>query len=193
MEAGPFLRPLRSDWLEITTLYRDFNGYPSSERNDFRSHLRDYTKLIIDKEWPAQQRGKIIDDGTLLISELQNRIMAIEPRTEGQKIVRAEAFAAFNQMVAARHQRVEAVDMGMPSVLWAVVLIGAVISICCSYCFQIQNITVHAVMTAGLAAMIGLLIFMIASMDHTNLGEVSVPADSDKLILERLMPIAQVR
>ncbi len=48
-------------------------------------------------------------------------------------------------------------------------------------------------LTTGLAATIGLLIFLIASMDHPYLGEVSVPSDSYKLLLERVMPIAQVR
>lgn len=177
----------------ITTLYRDFNGYPPPERDDLRTRLRDYTRLIIEQEWPAQQRGQIVDDGTKLITDLQNQLMAFEPKTEGQKIVHSEAFAAFNRMVSSRRQRVEAVSVGIPGVLWAVVLIGAAISIMCSYFFQIQDIKVHAIMTSGLAATIGLLVFLIASMDHPYLGEVSVPADAYKLLLERVMPMAQVR
>lgn len=177
----------------LTTLYRDFNGYPEPQRADFRSRLRDYTQVIVDKEWPAQQQGKIIDDGTTLITELQNRIMKFEPQTRGQEVVHSEAFAAFNRMIAARRQRVEAVSTGIPGVLWAVVLIGAAISVGCSYCFQIRDIKVHAALTTGLASTIGLLIFLIASMDHPYLGEVSVPADSYRILLERVMPVAQVR
>ena len=48
-------------------------------------------------------------------------------------------------------------------------------------------------MTTGLAATIGLLIFMIASMNHPSLGAVSVPTDSSKILLERVLPIAPVR
>ncbi len=98
----------------ITTLYRDFNGYPPPERDDLRTRLRDYTRLIIEQEWPAQQRGQIVDDGTKLITDLQNQLMAFEPKTEGQKIVHSEAFAAFNRMVSSRRQRVEAVTRRHP-------------------------------------------------------------------------------
>lgn len=177
----------------ITTLYRDFNGYPPTVRDELRGRLRELTTLIVEKEWPAQQHGRIIDDGTALITNIQNQLMAFEPQTRGQEIVHAEAFAAFNRMVAARRQRVEAVSDGIPGVLWAVVLIGAVISVGCTYCFQIRDFKIHAILTAGLAATIGLLIFLIASLDHPYLGEVSVPSDSYKLLLERVMPIAQVR
>ncbi len=177
----------------ITTLYRDFNGYPQAEREDFRNRLREYTRLIIEKEWPSQREGKIIDDGTILISNLQDRIMAFEPKTEGQKIIHTEAFSAFNRMVESRRQRVEAVTVGIPGILWAVVLIGAAIAIVSSYFFQIQDIKTHAILTAGLSATIGLLIFLIASMDHPFLGEVSIQPDSYKVLLERVMPIAQVQ
>ena len=177
----------------ITTLYRDFNGYPSPFKEDLRTRLRDYTRTIIVKEWPAQQQGKLIDDGTIMLTTMQDHLMTFEPSTEGQKIIHSEAFNAFNRMVESRRQRVEAVSVGIPGVLWVVVFVGAAIAVVCSYFFQIHDIRTHAIMTCGLSATIGLLIFLIAALDHPYLGEVSVPSDSYKVLLERVMPIAQVR
>ena len=177
----------------ITALYRDLNGYPSPIREDLRGQLRGYTRAIVEVEWPAQRRNRIVDDGTRLLTNLHDRLMAFEPTTKGQEIVHAEAFNALNRMVEARRQRVEAVGTSIPGVLWAVVFAGAAIAVGCSYFFQIHDLKVHSLMTAGLGATIGLLIFLIAAMDHPYLGEVSVPDDAYKLILERVMPIAQVR
>jgi hypothetical protein len=177
----------------ITALYRDLNGYPSPIKDDLRGRLRDYTRAIVEVEWPAQKQNRIIDDATRMLSMFQDRMMAFEPQTKGQEIVHAEAFNALNRMIEARRRRVEAVGTSIPGVLWAVVFLGGAIAVFCSYFFQIHDLKVHALMTAGLGATIGLLVFLIASMDHPYLGEVSVPADAYKLILERVMPLAQVR
>ena len=41
----------------LTSLYRDLDGYPQPMRGNLETTLRDYTKTVIDKEWPSHKQG----------------------------------------------------------------------------------------------------------------------------------------
>ena len=54
--------------------------------------------------------------------------------------------------------RMVAEPVSVPSSLWAVVLLGAVISIFTSYVFKVESLLVHGLMTTMLTSMIALLV-----------------------------------
>ena len=40
----------------VASLFRDLDGYPQPLRDRLETLLRDYTRLVIDKEWPATSK-----------------------------------------------------------------------------------------------------------------------------------------
>ena len=42
----------------LASLYRDLDGYPQPLRGRLEGMLRDYTRLVIEKEWPAHKKGE---------------------------------------------------------------------------------------------------------------------------------------
>jgi hypothetical protein len=92
-------------------------------------------------------------------------ILEFEPATDGQRIVHAEVLRDFSRLVEFRRRRVEATSYAVPGTLWAVVLIGAALSICASYLLSIQSLLVQAFLTMLLSSMIALLVFFIATTD----------------------------
>lgn len=173
----------------IGALYRDIGGYPAMPGDTLRRQLREYTLFIVEQEWPAQRQGKLLDKGTRLLNQFQNGLYGFEPGTEGQKILHAESVYAFNRIIEYRRMRIETVHWGAPGVLWTVVLLGAVLCINFSYCFHLEDVRLHALLTGGLAAMIGLLVFLTASLDRPFHGAVKVSPEAYRLIIERLMAI----
>ncbi len=171
----------------IAALYRDFSGHPEPMRTRLRGMLVRYTRFVIDAEWPRQRRGELPHRGTDALTELQDVFYAFEPTTDGQRIVHAEAMGTYNELVEKRRARIEAVEYGVPGTLWAVVLVGAVISLTGSYVFSMESLAFHAWMTSLLAAMIGLLIFFIASTDRPYLGTTGVPPVAYELVLHDVM------
>jgi hypothetical protein len=163
----------------IAVLYRDISGYPAMPRKTLHKQLREYTLFIVEQEWPAQRQGKLIDEGTRLLNQFQSDLYGFEPQTEGQKILHAESVYAFNRIIEYRRMRIETVHWGAPDVLWTVVLLGGVLCINFSYCFHLEDVRLHALLTGGLAAMIGLLVFLTASWTDPFMGQLEC----------RLMPI----
>jgi hypothetical protein len=172
---------------EIAALFRDLGGYPEPPRDELRAQLRDYLKNIVDAAWPAQRRGEIPHGGTTMLTNFQHDFYAFEPTTDGQRIVHAEALRAFNHLVETRRQRLEAVRYAVPNTLWSVVLVGAVLAIGASYVFSIESVAAHAIMTAFLAAMIGLVVFFIAVTDLPYRGAAGVSPEAYELVLHDLL------
>jgi hypothetical protein len=168
----------------IAALYRDASAFASPLREELRGKLREYTRFVIEKAWPAQRRGEILMDGNRLLDEFQRQLFANEPKTEGLKLLQAEALGSYNELVEWRRQRTEAVNQGVPDVVWAVVFLGGALTIATSFCFQVQHFRFHLLLTTGVAVMIGLLVFLIASLDRPYRGAVSIDATAYQIVLD---------
>lgn len=172
---------------EIAAVYRDVDGYPEPVRSQLHGLLRTYVEDVIRAAWPAHRRGDVWHDGTAKVNAFQRALYAFEPTSDGQKIVHAEALDAFNRVVETRRQRLEAVRHGIPGTLWSVVLVGAALAISASWVFTLESIGLHAIMSALLAAMIGLLVFFIAVTDRPFHGSNGIGSDAYELVLRDLI------
>jgi hypothetical protein len=79
------------------------------------------------------------------------------------------------------------VTSALPSTVWIVVLCGGALSIALTWLFIIDSRWKHALLTGAYAALVGLLIFLMAAMDHPYRGEFSVGADAFQLTYDQLM------
>lgn len=168
---------------QIPVLYRSLVGYPQPLQNEIKDVLTRYLKSIIEDAWPAQQRGEVTEEGIRDLLELGRRIITFEPATDGQCVVHGEVMRAFNTLVEFRRRRIEAASFAVPASLWAVVLLGAAISIFTSYVFKIESLLVHGLMTALLTSMIGLLVFFIAATDHPYRGANAIEPVAYRIVL----------
>ena len=171
----------------LAALYRDLSGYPQPQQDELKRLLIRYTRYVIEDSWPAQRRGEVPTGGTDIISHFERELIGFQPANLAQQAIHAEALHAFNAVVDFRRQRLEAVDYAVPGSLWAVVLLGAVLSIVATYVFNMESFPVHALMTALLAAMIALLVFFIATTDLPYRGEYGIGPTAYELVLHDLM------
>jgi hypothetical protein len=176
-----------SEATAIVSLWRDVGGYPEPLKTTSQDLLRGYTEQIIRDAWPKQRRGEIPSEGVLWMDRLQAQIFAFEPVTEGQKIVHAEILRAFNQLVQKRRQRLDSVQSGLPSVMWFVLLPGAMGCIVLFLFFQVDNARFHAILLVGLSGFLAMVLFVIVTLDRPFVGDMGIPADSYTLIFDHHM------
>jgi hypothetical protein len=171
----------------VASLYRDLDGYPQPLRGRLESMMRDYARMVIEKEWPAHKQGVALEDGDLVLDRLENEVMSFEPVKEREKIAHAEVLRSLDSVLEQRRLRLQAVTTGLPAALWAVVLIGALLNGLLTYLFWIENVWLHALADAILAIFIAVLVFLTAAMDNPFRGEFSVSSDVFQTILEKVM------
>ena len=173
----------------IGALYRDVSGYTEPTRTKLQSGLRAYTHQVIEQAWPAGREGRILDSGTRILNEFQDTLMTFEPSTAGQTALHGETLRAYNTLIGYRRQRVDAVSAGLSQVMWMVIWIGAAISIGVAYLYKIDDPKIHAMLVALMAGFLAMVIFMIVINDRPFSGKNGIPADSYKLILDKLIDL----
>jgi hypothetical protein len=171
----------------LNALYRDVTSYPDPIRTDLQHGLRDYTDQVINQAWPLQRQGKIPTAGIEHMTRFQALLSKFEPATEGQKILYAETLHAYNQLIQSRRMRLDAVGTGLPKVMWAVIVIGAFIGLSASFFFKVPDARLHLIEVLLLAVFIGLVIFMIVTLDRPFRGNLGIRADPYQLVYDQLM------
>lgn len=177
----------------VSALYRDVGGYPSPLREELRKGLRDYTIFIIEKAWPAQKKGKgqAIDEGTFILDDFQHKLHSFQPANNSQLAIHTETLRAYNSFLENRRLRVDAVSSGLSMIMWAVIWVGAIISIGIAYFFNIPDLRLHAILVALMGGFLAMVLFMIIVNDKPFYGYVSISSDPYKLILERVIDVSK--
>src|ERR1051325_11685434 len=129
----------------IGALFRDVSSYPAPLRDELRGKLREYSVFIVEQAWPAQKKGQgqVLDSGRRIMDDFQNKLYAFEPSTPGQAALHSETLRAYNTLIEYRRLRIDAVGSGLSGVMWAVIWVGAVISIGVAYFYKIEDPWLH--------------------------------------------------
>jgi hypothetical protein len=171
----------------LAAIYRDVSSYPEPARSDMQNELRAYTQYVINEAWPLQRRGQVPRGGVELMNRFQATLVSFEPVTEGQKLLHGETLRAYNEMIKARRLRLDAVNTGLPGVMWTVIIMGAFIGLSASFFFRVEDARLQGTQVLLLAVFIGLIIFMILALDRPFRGDLGVRADPYQLIYDQLM------
>jgi hypothetical protein len=145
-----------------------------------------YTRYVIEDAWPLQRRGVIPKRDTEWLTVFQREFLAFEPRTKSQELMHGEALHEFNHLVEVRRARIQSVNTAIPTIMWYVVAIGALVSIVLVWLLEMHLFS-HLLLGGLLAFFNGTLISLIVAMDRPFLGEVSVSADAYQVVYQSLM------
>ena len=171
----------------VASLYRDVNSFPEPLRTALDNDLRAYVRQVIDVSWPQQRQGIVPYGSGVILEQFQADLLLFEPKTEREKIVTTESYRVFNELVEARRARLESVSSGMPKSLWSLVILGGLIALTATLFFDTQSLRMHFWMTTLLSTLLGLMVFLIGTLDNPFRGKVSIGPGSLQRVYEQLM------
>lgn len=170
----------------LRSIYRSVADYPEPVRAEALPLIREYTRFVIEDAWPLQRRGIISGDGVARMNAIQSKLFAFEPTTKAQEIMHGQTIAQFFQMAEVRRTRVQAVDAGVPYILWYVVGIGLLITVALIWMLDMRLVP-HLLLGGLLALFLSTVICLIVVMDKPLRGEVGIGADAYKAVLDRMI------
>ncbi|PWT89699.1 MAG: hypothetical protein C5B55_10885, partial [Blastocatellia bacterium] len=171
----------------IGILYRDVSGYPSPLREQMQGKLKEYTVAIIDQVWPAQKKGEVTNIGAEILNQFQTTLYSFDPKDWGQQALHGETLKAYNNLLEYRRLRIDSVGSGLSLVMWAVIWVGAAISIGVAYFFNIPDLKLHAILIGLMGGFLAMVLFMIVINDKPFYGHASISSDSYKIVLDRVI------
>jgi hypothetical protein len=170
----------------LSTLYRTADGYPNPLRSELKAKLRDYTRYVIDKDWPAHRKGLVPLGGEHRLSAFRQSILSFEPTTNTQKVLQTEMLSNLNAMMMSREQRLLGVSEAIPGVLWFTVLLGALLTI--AFIWMLHMALKAQLLLGGSAAFfLGMMAFLIYSMDRPLKGAVGLSPHAFQAVYDQVM------
>lgn len=174
---------------EATTLgalYSDMNSYPEPLRSQMQGLMRDYVQFTVNRDWPAHREGEVLNGGFNRADAMRQNLASFEPETRGREIIHAEVVAGFQQFVAARGQRLTGVFTAIPDVLWYAVLMGAAINLLLLVLLRVPLVQ-HFVLGSITAFFLGVILFVIVTLDRPLRGDSALSPSPFELLWERSM------
>lgn len=175
--------------IEATSLLaisRNAQSFDDPFRSEVRKGVLAYTKYLINEAWPEQQAGKLPLGGDPMIKSLFDIIYGYSPQTKVQENIHADTIKHFNQVRTARLKRLAALVVGIPDVMWTLVWIGVVITLMLVLMLNMK-FTLHIVLGGVVAFFLGVVIFLLISLDNPFRGEVGVSSE----VLQSALPFLE--
>jgi hypothetical protein len=170
----------------LSTLYHSADGYPDPVRTQLKAELRDYTRYVIDKDWPAHRRGLVLMGGEHRLEAIRRTLLSFEPTTKTREALQNEMLSYLGATTAAREQRLSAVTAAIPGVLWYIVIIGALLTV--TFMWMLHMNLISQILLGGVTALfLGIMLFLVFAMDRPLRGAVSVTPDSFRSMYQQVM------
>lgn len=171
----------------LAALYRDVSGYPEPTRSKLQGGVRAYVGYVIREAWPLQRHGEVPAGGVEIVNQLQKTLFTFDPGSEREKLIHEETLRAYNRMIEVRRLRLDAVETGLPGVMWLVIVAGALLTLSSAFFFHVEDARLQGLFVGFLATLIGLLILLIVSLDRPFRGDLGISSKPYELILHQLM------
>lgn len=159
----------------LRSLYRESGAFPQDVRDQLRQDVRRYAEAVVEREWPAMAQGRAGDPAVAqALDQLSENLTQVTVMTPVQQEYVGSEAARFNELVSARSTRLDYVTGGVPTVLWIALVVGAIVTIGFATIFGLRSAGLHVLITASLAAVIGVLLFVAVVIDDPFGGDVAV-------------------
>ncbi len=170
---------------ELATVFWIAHAFPEPQARHFQELARSYARVVIEDEWPLMKRGKASPKAWDLLDDLRGSVEDFRPTNDTQVMLYDHELQAVHDLGDARRARLLKANEGLPAILWAVLLMGGVVTVGFTYLFGLRSTTVHTLMVAALALTIALVLFTIGALDYPFRGDVRVGPGAFQSVLER--------
>ncbi|MBC7855259.1 MAG: DUF4239 domain-containing protein [Pirellulaceae bacterium] len=169
----------------LIDIYRLAPGLPEPIKVKIRAGARDYAKRVIAAEWPAMNRGAIDDGTTHALDQLWRDSMGVKAEDSRETAIFGHLLDRLIDVSDNRQLRLLASRTGIQGTMWLVLAIGGVATLVFTFYFGVERFAVQAGMTALLATLISLVLFLISALNFPFTGDLKVESEAMQTTLVR--------
>ncbi|MEV4436533.1 hypothetical protein [Streptomyces sp. NPDC049585] len=160
---------------QTAEVLRDASAFPTEQRHRISDAIGDYVHAIVEKQWPRMREGEP-DPGLTNpeITRIYRAFQTYEPTTEAEKAYYSQAVSNLGGVAAARRSRLATSQEQLPVLLTALVYGGALVVIPLTWVYGIRSIRVQLVFISAVAALIGVSVLLVLTLDRPFSGDLSI-------------------
>ncbi len=171
----------------LASIFRAAGGLSDIDRPRIRQLCRAYVDDVINTEWPQMERREKINHGWVTYQNLWEATITAVPECDRQNNIQQGLIASMQNLGENRRERILLSQKGMAPALWAVIGIGALITLALSYIFASQFPRIQGFMTTLVATALALNIWLLAAYSHPYSGELQIRPSMFELVKESVL------
>jgi hypothetical protein len=150
------------------------NQLPSRQRARIHELAQAYVERVLEDEWPILDYGQFAPSARRAAIDLIDAVAAFEPQTPKEQEIYATELEALCEFWNSRRTRTNTAAHGVPTLEWVVLLVGAVITVSFTYFFKLEHLRIQMVMTALVAMIIALCLYLVLMFGYPYSGELKI-------------------
>jgi hypothetical protein len=170
----------------LVSFFRLAKALPTPQQNQLQDLAQTYAKVMIDEEWDAMGRREVSPRGIEINEALWQEVMRMEVHASQDIEIRNHLISELTSMTEHRRIRMLQSAKSLPGILWAVLIVGGIVTVGTSCFFRVDSVRLQAILTVALTLLVGLMLIAIADISGPFQGVVHVPPDGFKMALETM-------
>jgi Protein of unknown function (DUF4239) len=165
----------------LAIVYRDADSF--SNGGQLRALLRAYVRSVIDTEWPEMAHGERTSLTNPLLEAADREVRALPATTPRLANIQSQMLQAIDTALVDRETRLTIDSSGINSILWVVLIVGAIVTVAFTFLFGFDETLMQGLMVGGLSFLIGLVLFLVIALDYPFRGSIAVGPDAFRALL----------
>jgi hypothetical protein len=170
----------------VAVIWRASQGLPRPVGQRMSELCQEYARTVIEEEWPAMARGEQSPRAWEQLDGLWRAVYELTLRTARDETLFDQIVTQLGKLGGDRRMRLLASRTGVPRAMWLVLISGALLTVAFTYFFGVRSPTAQVLMTAALATIIGLCLFMVAAINYPFTSDVRVQPEAFQMVLEMM-------
>jgi hypothetical protein len=163
-------KTVHTEAISIADLYREAGFFPEKSRIAIRNALRTYVNYVVSSEWMKQDKKNIHIEAHLILEQIWNSYYQMDLVDEKTKIWYQESISKIDNFMDSRLSRIFNSWTHMGAMMWTILILGGVITICFVFFFGLERFHAQMIMTALLTGYISFMLFLVYSIDNVYQG-----------------------
>lgn len=158
----------------VADAYALARNFPQADALRLRDEVAGYGRDVLFDEWPKMKRGERSDVAEAALLRLIDDAARLRPRDFREANLQAQLLDEVRTMADLHRRRVDTDRSGIPSIVWAGLIVGAMAVMGFVYLFGYPNVTAQMLMTAFTAVVIGVCFSIVIKLDFPFRGDISI-------------------
>lgn len=168
---------------------QDGQGLAPGPRNAVQAAIGGYLHTVVGQEWPSMSRGTASPAATAALDRVFATVREANPRTDAENVYYSDLVSSLNQASTSRRTRLAASGEGLPGLLGALLVAGAVVFVPLTYLFGIRRPAAQFAFVAFCGTLVAVGLFLTVVLDRPFAGGLGLdPGAFEQGTLARYWP-----
>jgi hypothetical protein len=158
----------------LRNVYRLAEGLPAPQRALLEKQTRAYAEAVITQDWPEMAHAQLPEESHKINEAMWRILMSVKGATPTEVVAEDHAITELSSLTEHRRTRLLQSAYHLPTIFWAVLIVGGLLTIASASMFGSENVRLHTLQVFSFTLLITLVLLAISDVNLPFRGWVSI-------------------